>query len=73
MSPQKSQAILNGLAATPPPGTTVDFNDPGGVMRLWFMPLVVVTLFLASLWFVARLFTKAYIIRALGWEDGKVP
>ena len=53
------------------PGVQPNFVDPeqrtGGAV-----PLIVVLLTLSTIFLIVRLYTKLWIVRALGWDDGAI-
>ncbi len=56
-------------AAPPPPGVTPNFVNPPQDAHDTNV-FIAVGLAFAGLFLVMRLYTKSYILRAVGWEEG---
>ncbi|KAL6714368.1 hypothetical protein ACLMJK_007791 [Lecanora helva] len=54
---------------TPPPGQSSNFDHPDTSLRNTIIITAAVTLAVAFFAFVARLGTRAFIVRVLGWDD----
>ena len=63
---------LNCPGLPPPPGTIPNFVDPPTLENVQ-IAAAVVCLALAVLTTVLRMYTKAFVIKAIGWEDCKCP
>ena len=69
-TPEQLQELLNGPAQEPPVGAVPNFKDPSNLNNylIWALVLCV---FVATLTLFLRLYTKAFIIRSIAYEDCK--
>ena len=72
MTPEQAQAalraLLEGPAASPPPGVVPNFDDPANLNTLVTLTITLCVTF-ATLAVLLRMYTKVFILRALAWED----
>ena len=64
------QAAQQMAAVPAPPGVTQNFEDPAYATRSLDV-FVAIGLCIAGLFIVMRVYTKAYLLRNFGAEDGK--
>ena len=69
-TPQEVQALLNGPAGVPPPGTVPDFVNPPDFLYGVIVTLVL-TLSVSTIALVTRIYTKLRLIKSLDIEDCK--
>ncbi|KAM0145729.1 hypothetical protein ACHAQE_011115 [Botrytis cinerea] len=62
------EAYLAGPALAPPPGVESDLTRPHSISK-YDIPVVSLALFLCTIIVSARLLTKRFVIRVVGWED----
>jgi hypothetical protein len=60
--------ILDSPAMTTPPGETPNFVNPPS-LHVYLYVTLVLGLFFSTITLAARIYTKAFIIRSLGWDD----
>ena len=68
LSPEQSAVFLNGPAGIPPKGMTPNFEDPPNHDSL-VISTVTVCLVLTTLAIMIRIYTKAFLIRSIKYED----
>lgn len=64
----KRQQIVGSLS--PPPGVTPNFQNPESNARTCVIASIVCVI-IAALFVLARLWSKLFIVRSPGWDDGK--
>ena len=70
VSPAEIAAFENYPLQPPPPGQTSNFIDPesrGPAI------IILCSVFIGIMWpiFILRLYSKVWVIRSFGWDDGK--
>lgn len=67
-TPEHVQKLLNGPAMAAPAGTHYNFVNPEN-LNDWFILTIVLCLVVSTLAVSARVYTKIWIIKKIGWED----
>ena len=70
LTPAQMTAVLNGPAATPPPGVKPDFNTQSSFLPA-FSAVVALCVGITSLAILARIYTKLFLMRSVAYEDCK--
>ena len=68
LTPAQLQALLDGPAVSPPPGVIPNFVDPPSLYPQIIVTLVL-TLSIATLAVIIRVYTKLHVIKAWHLED----
>ena len=64
------QSLLNGPAGVPPAGVTPNFDNPQNLDVLLYVTATL-TLSFATFAIIIRIYTKHFLLRAMGYEDCK--
>ena len=74
--PEQAQAalrkLLEGPAMSPPTGMISNFQDPSNLDVFIALTITLCVTF-GTLAVLLRMYTKLFILRALAWEDCKLP
>jgi hypothetical protein len=72
LTPAQMAAFLNGPALAPPPGVVPNFVDPPNNNPLCFA-VSILSITLATVMVLVRLYSKIFCTKQLRWEDGMSP
>lgn len=67
-TPEYVQKLLNGPAMAAPAGAHHNFVNPES-LNDWFILTIVLCLVVSTLAVSARVYTKLWIMKKIGWED----